>query len=149
MTIKLGKPKESRREAGKTFLSRLLLLGSGVLVAYRYLPSMLYRNADPKNERPPAVMLIVSGSENKEQGQVMNSRKVLDRCKELGVEFRRYSADADLFQEAEWVRDMQQNGLSFGPPCIVIVDKKGRGHCEEVPASVDDVLTLLEVEYAI
>lgn len=151
MSSSISRPKQTnRREAGRKFLSRLFVAGAAIFL----LRKVSVGNGDPASEpdepvNPMAFMLLIGGSENKEQGQVVNSRRVLDRCKELGVEFRRYSVDDDLFQEAAWVREMQQNGRAFGAPCVVIVDAKGRGHCEPVPASVEAALALLEAEYAV
>ena len=160
VAVPVDAPKKgvSRRLGLQGILSLGFLAAAGGIAATRYkedlldmLPELPSFTPDSKSDTPAAVMFVLDNSVkiSREQGQANNSQLVRETCDKLGVEYRRYSHDADLFQEESWARVMQSIGREFGAPCLVIVDRKGRGKAMVIPTGVEAVVRLLEKTYGV
>ena len=153
MKLKLNKKEKITRREGIKSTFGLLILGlAGGLAGWRYREDIkdMLPSGKPDSDLHPAMMFVLKPNTLKDdQGQVVNSAAVKITCKKLGIDYRCYHADANLFQEAQWVRDMHKAGVEFGAPCLVLVDLHGRGSCKPVPASLSRLLTMLEKNYGV
>ena len=96
----------------------------------------------------PAVMIVMDRHlpANKKHAQVSGSRLLAGIIRAAGYEFRVYDVSDDLFQEAEWARSMHRAGIDYGAPCVVFIDKDGKGSCHDIPNSIDDFKRLVGIE---
>ncbi len=139
------------RKSKRTINRRALLenLGKGALLAGFYGAGYgLSKGFDKEDEtiQPAAVMIVLEDGKplSKGQGIVINSVKFKHWCLLSKYEFRMYKADADLFQEEEWVKKMHKHGLDYGAPCLVVVEKDGSGRCYSIPNSLEDAYDLIK-----
>ncbi len=164
MTYNLGKSKPvakpapakvSRRVGLQGILSLGLIAGTAGLVGWRkrdeimdMVPDFMPRPSDDKASRP-AVMFVIDNNDDitNGQGQVNNSMIVRDLCDRLGVEYRRYNWDADLFQETSFIREMHSIGNKYGPSCMVTIGRDGRGSCQDIPKDVPTAVKLIDRMY--
>lgn len=128
--------------------SLLETLGKGALLAGFYGTGFAFGKGSIKEEeiiQPPAVMVVLEDGKplKKGQGIVINSVMFKNWCVASGYEFRMYKSDDDLFQEEEWVKQMHEQGVDYGAPCLVVVDKDGSGRCYSIPNSLADAYRLI------
>lgn len=149
-------PKVSRRLGLQGMLSGVVLAATGGLALHRKgweLPDLPKIDIIPDvikdKDYKPAVMFVVHDGDpvSDNQGTVMNSALILEACERVGVEYRCYNADADMFAEAQWVKDMHRKGVEFGHTCMVVVDRDGRGSVAFVPRNVPEALNFLAEKY--
>jgi hypothetical protein len=146
--------KVSRRWGLRAVTGALLATALGV-ACWRQSPAIIDLYDDvlgPDSEteqRPPALMFVLDGDNGltRQQGQAAASMLVREWCDKHGIEYRRYQHNADLFQETSWCREMQSFGREFGVPCIVVVDRDGRGKTTTIPPGVEPTLRLLELVF--
>lgn len=145
--MKISLKKKSTGPNRRDLLRYTLLGTTGALAGLSISPVVnKYINSKEEKDAVPAVMIVwdSNGKQDADKNKVRNSSIVKTACKNLGLEYRMFRADADLFQCAEWERDMLAAALEFGPPCVVIVDKSGKGRCYPIPRNVDSLLKLIK-----
>ena len=152
------KPKGVTRRLGVQGIASLGFVAASVGVAgYRHTDGSailekflgFFQGGTPSEQTPPAIMFVLDpkGKLTNPQGQAASSMIIREWCDKVGVEYRRYRFDADLFQEDKWVRNCQSVGREFGAPCLVIVDKDGRGRAVAIPQGVEPTIRLLEASF--
>ncbi len=139
--------KANRRNALQMIASVGLLGGAAGIGLYRHrealsdlLPEFNYVDA------PAAVLFVTDDTValSRSQGGSLNSFSVRDWCMANNVEYRKYRKDSDMFQVREWVRDMHEFGVKFGAPCMVTVDRDGRGRAYRIPEGSAKTIELLK-----
>lgn len=103
---------------------------------------------DPEALKVPAVMIVMDRNlpANRKHAQISGSTLLAGIIRAAGYEFRVYDVSDDLFQEAEWARSMHKAGIDYGAPCVVFIDKDGKGTCHDVPNSIDDFKRLVGIK---
>ena len=138
--------RKNRREA-------LAVLAKGTVLSLfagaGYVAGKNHRTESGDYVPVPAVMIVMrDGVKISEgQGQVVSTTAIAKQCREYGVKYRMYNVNDNLFQEEGWAKKMHQDGAEFGYPCIVIVDRDGRGSCQIIPDSIEEALKLVESKF--
>ena len=139
--------KTNRRNALQAILSTGLLAGTAGIVASRHGEALIGLLPQPSIANAPAAVMFVTSDTaalSRPQGGAINSFSVRDWCIDNNVEYRKYNKDADMFQVSGWVRDMHRVGVEFGAPCLVVVDRKGRGRAFNIPSGSHETIELLK-----
>ena len=147
--IDIKKDKMSRRDSLRAAIRLGFLAGTGGLVLYSTRDA-LRRIVKPSGKiiDKPCVMFVTGSTshQSRSQGGALNSASVRDWAIANNIEYRRYREDADTFQLETWARAMHQIGLDFGAPCMVTVDRNGRGRAWKIPSgSIETIKLLSEV----
>lgn len=144
--MNLKKDKTSRRNALQNILSIGFGLGAVGVIGYGnrealtgLLPSFNTVGG------PSAIMFIHNDREglSRSQGGSLNSASVRDWAIANNIQYRRYHQDADTFQLEGWARKMHSVGVEFGSPCMVTVDRGGRGRAWKIPSGSQETIKLL------
>lgn len=138
---------QSRRNALQAILSTGLLAGAAGIGVTRHKDALIDLLPDlDKIGGPAAVMFVTSdtGALSRSQGGALNSFSVRDWCIDNNVQYRKYNKNADMFQVADWVREMHRVGVLYGAPCMVVIDRNGRGRAYHVPEGSAKTIKLLK-----
>ena len=144
--IDIQKDKPTRRSVLKSVLSASLLAGTAGMICYGNRDALKdILTPDGKINGRPCVMFVTgdSGRLSRSQGGALNSASVRDWAIANNIEYRRYSREADTFQLESWARKMHSIGVAFGSPCMVTVDRQGRGRAWNIPSGSTETIKLL------
>ena len=144
MKLKLNK---SRRDAQQAMLSTGLLAGAAGIGVARNKDALIALLPDlDRLDGPAAVMFVTDDSVqlSRPQGGAINSWTVRDWCVDNNVQYRKYREDSDMFQVSYWAREMHKVGLLYGAPCMVTIDRNGRGRAYSVPSGSAKTIELLK-----
>ncbi len=148
--IDIKKDKPTRRAALQSVLSIGLGLGAVGIAGYtqREALSGLLPSLDNVGG-PSAIMFVHTGGNTitRAQGGSLNSATVRDWVISRNIQYRCYHRAADTFQLEGWARKMHAVGVEFGAPCLVTVDRSGRGRAWKIPAGSADTIKLLSEVY--
>ena len=150
VSIKEHNARVSRRATLQAILSGALLVGTAGMVA-KETTNIFDKTVNDKDTAAPAAVMFVTKEDaplSRKQGSAMNSFFVRGWCEQNNVEYRKYKDDSDMFQVRQWVKDMHRVGVSFGAPCIVVIDREGAGAAYNVPNGSEETLELLRRIFA-
>ena len=141
-------PKRNRRQIMQGLLSGALVASAGAMVVHKHwddIIDLLPKDDVKIDNSRPTIMFVVSVADPKLRlGQARASRSQFVRtiCDNAGVEYRRYSTDADLSLEEDYIREMHRIGISNGAPCMVLVDKDHVVTVMPIPGTIKEAIEI-------
>mgnify|MGYP003631287847 CR=1 FL=1 len=143
----LNAKQQGRRDALAKFVSIGLLSASAGLGCWRYrdeLIALIPAIGTTVDNSRPTIMFMVGDKMTKPQWPAASSMTVRKHADDNQIEYRRYTLDADLTNEEQYIRDLQVLAVKAGEPCMILVDAKGRCLVASIPKRLEDAVAALE-----